>query len=60
MSNSLKKGAKVSYRGARGDRRGTGKITNVTESDRGLWYTVRDDADKSTIKVRAAQLAPLR
>ena len=60
MSNSLKKGTRVSYRSARGNRAGTGKITAVVEGARGAWYTVQDDGDKSTIKVRAAQLAPLQ
>lgn len=60
MSNSLKKGTRVSYRSTRGSRTGTGKITAVVEGARGAWYTVQDESDKSTIKVRAAQLAPLQ
>ena len=53
----IKKGAKVAYKSPRGARAGTGKIVDIIESARGLWYSVKDDATTAVIKLRAANLS---
>jgi hypothetical protein len=52
----FKKGLKVRYCTPRG-RDGYGKIVEVIETARGLWYVVADAATKTQTKVRAAGLA---
>lgn len=52
----FKKNALVTYR-RRSGATGTGKITAVQETGRGLWYEVTDTTSKTTGKFRAAQLS---
>ena len=54
---SFKKKAKVAYTTPRGAQTGTGTITEVIETARGLWYAVKDAASGKTIKLRAANLS---
>lgn len=56
MSTSFKVGRKVTYRTPRGAQEGLGKIINIIEGKRGLWYEVRDLNTGATVSLRAANL----
>lgn len=53
---ALKKNAKVKYRTPRGGQTGEGKITEIVETQRGLWYTVKDAATSALVKLRARNI----
>ena len=59
MSNPLKKNAKVRYTTPQGRQTGEGKITEVQETLRGLWYVVKDGATGAIVKLRARNIALL-
>jgi len=56
---ALKKNAKVQYRTPRGGQAGEGKIVDIIETAKGLWYAVKDAATGATVKLRASGLTPL-
>lgn len=56
---SLKKKAKVRYATPRGGQQGEGTIVDITETARGLWYSVKDAATGAVVKLRAACLTPI-
>lgn len=53
----MKQGTKVRFKAR--TQSGTGVIAAITESGRGLWYTVKIDGSDKTIKVRAANLSAI-
>jgi hypothetical protein len=55
---SFKKNARVHYTTPRGGQQGYGKITEITETSRGLWYSVTDSKTGAVIKLRAANIVP--
>lgn len=56
MAASFKNGAKVRYTTPRGAQSGRGKIVDVIETARGLWYEVKDSETGATVRLRAANL----
>lgn len=58
-TNPLKKNAKVRYATPRGGQTGEGKITEVQETLRGLWYVVKDAATGAVVKLRARNVTVL-
>lgn len=56
MASTFKTGNKVYYRTPRGAQEGLGKIVQILESARGLWYEVKDSATGAVLRLRAASL----
>lgn len=53
---SFKRNSKVTYETPRGGQSGIGKIIEVVETTRGLWYVVKDTDTGATVKLRASGL----
>lgn len=56
MSSTFKRGSRVTYRTPRGSQEGIGKIIEVVETLRGLWYEVKDANTGAVVRLRAANL----
>lgn len=56
MAASFKRGSKVTYRTPRGAQEGIGKIVEIIEGLRGLWYEVKDLNTGAIVRLRAASL----
>lgn len=56
---ALKKNAKVKYTTPRGGQTGEGKIIEITETLRGLWFTVKDGTTGALVKLRARNVTAL-
>ena len=52
----FKRGQRVKYHSTRGTRSGVGKIVDVIETQRGLWYEVKDESTKENFRFRASCL----
>lgn len=53
---SFKKGTRVEWRSPRSNRKGVGKIKEILTTVKGAWYEVEDEASKTRIRLRAANL----
>jgi hypothetical protein len=52
----MKVGTRVKYESLRRTKRGKGKITGITETERGLWYEVTDEKTGAVTKTRLSLL----
>lgn len=52
----MKKNAKVRYTTPRGGQTGEGKVIEIQETLRGLWYVVKDAATGAQVKLRARNI----
>lgn len=55
----MKKNSKVRYTTPRGAQTGEGKIVEIQETLRGLWYVVKDAATGAIVKLRARNITVL-
>ncbi len=56
MSKQLRIGATVTYRTPRGGQEGIGKIVDVHQTERGLWYEVKDRNTGAVVRLRVSSM----
>lgn len=56
MSSTFRIGAKVLYRTPRGGQEGVGKILDIHQTERGLWYEVKDRNTGAVVRLRASSM----
>lgn len=54
--SQFKRGATVLYRTPRGGQEGIGKIVEIHQTERGLWYEVKDRNTGAVVRLRASSM----
>lgn len=54
--SQFKRGASVLYRTPRGAQEGAGKIVDIIQTLRGIWYEVKDRNTGAKVRLRAGSL----
>ncbi len=57
-SKMFKRGQSVTYRTPRGAQEGAGKIVDLIQTLRGVWYEVKDRNTGAVVRLRASSLEP--
>lgn len=54
----FKRGQSVTYRTPRGAQEGAGKIVDLIQTLRGVWYEVKDRNTGAVVRLRASSMEP--
>lgn len=56
MSQQFSKGAMVLYRTPRGGQEGIGTVVDIHQTERGLWYEVKDRNTGAVVRLRFSSM----